>query len=103
MCIQQIEDLFKAADFDESGDLNLSEMGFALRMMGVKVPQDKLQTFFNEMDTDKSGGISVAEFLDYYGRQPVIWWWSFGVVRFLFCFYSDCAIYTSSEGRLLQT
>lgn len=63
------QDVFGKYDKDQSGYLDVNEMTDAVRN-SLNVPENavcdyELRTLFNEMDSDRSGGVNIEELLNY--------------------------------------
>lgn len=59
--------IWDAADKDNSGDLDITELEEVLRMMGEKnITQSRLEAVMMEVDTDGSGEIDFEEFTAWY-------------------------------------
>jgi hypothetical protein len=57
---------FRRIDADNSGELDLAEMGKLSRFFGKPLSHEQLMAAFEEIDTDQSGTIDMQEFL--------VWW-----------------------------
>ena len=53
--------LFKSIDYNDDGKLSKDELQAAFRRAGLAVPNSKLDTFFEEVDTNRDGVISFEE------------------------------------------
>lgn len=53
--------LFKSIDRDNNGRLDKEELQTAFQRVGLAVPQRRLNTFFEDMDMNKDGFVSFAE------------------------------------------
>jgi len=60
--IKRIEVLFKAADLDQSGDLNLDELAMAMKSLGITMNDGQLPLFYETLDTNNDGCISLDQF-----------------------------------------
>jgi len=63
------QDVFGKCDKDQSGYLDFGELSDAVRTI-LNVPENaicsyELRTLFNEMDSDRSGGVNIEELLNY--------------------------------------
>ncbi len=67
----KMENVFRQADFDTNGMLDEREMGFAMRMMGIRTPLPQLKARFEAMDQNKDGQVTALEFLHYYANLTV--------------------------------
>lgn len=53
--------LFKSIDYNNDGKLSKGELQAAFSRAGLTVPNSKLDTFFEEVDTNHDGVISFEE------------------------------------------
>lgn len=53
--------LFKGIDHNHDGKISKDELKAAFRRAGLAVPNNKLDAFFTEVDSDNDGTISFAE------------------------------------------
>ena len=56
-------DLFAALDTDKSGAIDQRELHVTLNAMGLKVTKRQTAAFFAELDVDRDGDVTIAEFL----------------------------------------
>lgn len=61
--VVRIRGCFEAVDEDESGEISEEELGYAFRMMGMKLDDKELHEAFLEVDLDGSGTVEWPEFL----------------------------------------
>lgn len=63
--VEEVRDLFQK--FDKSGDneLDRSEFGSMMWTLGVHLPEDELNTFFDRMDTGGDGFVEFEELVDF--------------------------------------
>ena len=59
---EMIKEIFKEFDNDKSGEINSSELGEALEMMGIQLNDSDIQNLLQQMDENNDGRLSVAEF-----------------------------------------
>jgi Ca2+-binding EF-hand superfamily protein len=70
------ERIYKYCDSDGNGILDIDELRYAVRSANIlrvsehTVNEHELLTFFNELDADNSGGVALAEVLEYLQRGP---------------------------------
>ena len=57
--------IFENFDEDRSGQLELKEIVQMLEVNGMKLNKRHAQEFFDVLDADKSGGLSINEFKDF--------------------------------------
>ena len=57
---------------DKDDDLDLHEMSLLLESMGVFLPELMLREVFYEVDTDRSGTVSINEFQEYLNRSKQV-------------------------------
>lgn len=59
---QDLEDLFKKIDEDNSGAIDKFELKKLFSRLGINLNEQQLNGYFEQIDTDKSGLISLEEF-----------------------------------------
>ena len=59
-------------EFDENGNgtLELAELQFGMRRLGVDVDDEALQSMFSVLDSDGDGHVQYAEFAQWFGAGP---------------------------------
>ena len=67
---------FQYVDLDHSGTVNRSELERALQMWNIQMPPEKLDVLWDEIDYNRNGEISYAEFVDALARDAVGKRWS---------------------------
>ena len=58
--------VFAGFDTDKSGFIDKEELGKALKAMGIEIKKNTLDRFYDYIDSDKSGEISLVEFMTFY-------------------------------------
>lgn len=61
--IKGLSVIFRAMDIDYSKRIVYEELKVALKRLGVLISENYLQTLFDALDTNKSGGIDFCEFM----------------------------------------
>jgi len=57
--------VFKEVDLDESGEIDVDELGIAMKELGMEIPKDVLEVMMQAMDEDGSQTIDQGEFLEF--------------------------------------
>lgn len=65
----KMRDAFKWADTDNSGTVSFNELERALHLLGVPMSEEKLDLLWAACDTNNSGEISYAEFVNAFARD----------------------------------
>jgi calmodulin len=60
-----IASIFKGADRDGNGRLDMNELGLMLRRLAPKIKREDLQAIMERFDTDRSGGLDLQEFAEW--------------------------------------
>jgi len=60
--VAELKEAFNEFDVDGGGSINTSELGYAMRAMGMNPTEADLLDLINEYDTDGSGQIEFPEF-----------------------------------------
>lgn len=55
--------IFKTLDTNNSGSLDVEELGVMLRRLAPRIRKDEVQELFEKMDRDHNGGVDYQEFL----------------------------------------
>lgn len=58
---KELSDLFSSIDHDGNGKLDKGEVQAAFKKSGMTIPSRKLDAFFSEIDLNKDGYITFAE------------------------------------------
>ena len=66
---KDIMQIFKHFDENQSGQLELKEIVTMLEQNGMKMSKRHTQEFFNVLDADKSGGLTINEFKEFLFRE----------------------------------
>lgn len=66
---KDIMQIFKHFDENQSGQLELKEIVHMLEENGMKMSKRHTQEFFNVLDADRSGGLTIAEFKEFLFRE----------------------------------
>ena len=61
---------FREFDEDGNGTLELRELLFGMRRLGVDVDDEALQSMFSVLDSDGDGHVQYAEFAQWFGAGP---------------------------------
>lgn len=61
--IKRVELLFNTADIDSSGYLDIKELYFAMKSLGIVLDEIQLGMFYETLDQNKDGKISLEEFV----------------------------------------
>jgi Ca2+-binding EF-hand superfamily protein len=61
----QLSMVFRLFDSNKDGSINRDELSSALRSIGKKVTNAKMNKIFERADKDKTGSITVQNFVDY--------------------------------------
>jgi hypothetical protein len=69
--IRHLTAAFEVSDRDETGELGFAAFMKALALMGKKVTKAEAQEFFDAMDVDKSGFITIDEWIGFYANHMV--------------------------------
>ncbi len=69
--IRHLTAAFDTCDAAETGELGFANFTKALAVMGKKVTRTEAQTFFEQMDVDKSGFITIDEWIGFYANNMV--------------------------------
>lgn len=69
--LRHLHAAFETCDTEETGELNFTAFMKALALMGKKVTRAEAQEFFELMDEDKSGFISIEEWVGFYANNMV--------------------------------
>mmetsp|Transcript_31249 Transcript_31249/g.57950 ORF Transcript_31249/g.57950 Transcript_31249/m.57950 type:complete len:907 (+) Transcript_31249:25-2745(+) len=62
-------DVFKEIDVDGSGFLDMQEVKEMAIRLGQPLPEDRVQSIFNEMDKNKDGKIQAEEFMEWFNAE----------------------------------
>eukprot|EP00755_Sulcionema_specki_P001064 Sspe_Gene.25873::Locus_10504_Transcript_1_1_Confidence_1.000_Length_2538::g.25873::m.25873/K04909/KCNH6; potassium voltage-gated channel Eag-related subfamily H member 6 len=65
----KLETLFNILDEDNVGTIRVEQLGILMPRMGVFLDDDELQSLFDSVDSDGSGGIDFHEFLELMARH----------------------------------
>ena len=65
-----LERAFREFDEDGNGTLELRELLFGMRRLGVDVDDEALQSMFSVLDSDGDGHVQYAEFAQWFGAGP---------------------------------
>lgn len=60
--------VFKKVDLDNNGSLDLNELEYAGRELGIKCSQNAMRKVFKMIDKDNSGAIDFVEFTAFFGQ-----------------------------------
>ncbi|KAF4675172.1 hypothetical protein FOL47_008179 [Perkinsus chesapeaki] len=60
--------IFKQMDTDQSGGIDINELGEALRMLGIKYTYSSAKKVLKSIDTDGNGTIEFHEFLEFFSK-----------------------------------
>ena len=66
---KDIMQIFKHFDENQSGQLELKEIVHMLEDNGMKMSKKHTQEFFNVLDADRSGGLTIAEFKEFLFKE----------------------------------
>ena len=61
--------MFSAVDLDGSGEIDMDELNAALITLGLRLSQEELYGIMARLDSDGSGGIDLAEFMEHFRRE----------------------------------
>ena len=67
--IKHRQEVFEAADVDDSGYLEIDEIDSVCRELGKKLSEEKLNSAMDEMDKDQSGEVSLKEFERWWRKE----------------------------------
>src|SRR5689334_17583790 len=65
---EDCQDIFTLLDRDNSGSLDVEELGNGLRALGLNPTEAEIRHLMEECDTDHNGGLSLEEFVRLYKR-----------------------------------
>jgi Ca2+-binding EF-hand superfamily protein len=60
----QLRKIFKSFDLNNSGTITVDELAAMLAKLGILAEKKYIQAMMNKMDTNKSGMIEFAEFIN---------------------------------------
>lgn len=60
--IQELQDVFEYCDKDGDGTIDLSEMDFAMKNLGINMSPEEIKEMIRDVDEDGSGSIEFEEF-----------------------------------------
>jgi Ca2+-binding EF-hand superfamily protein len=60
--VESIEKTFKMFDVDDSGELNVAEVGNFVRSLGITMSEEQLEAFIQEFEMDYDRRVSLSEF-----------------------------------------
>ena len=66
----KLYDVFTQIDEDNSGSIDESEIGLAMRKLGYKINNKRCSTMMKQLDTNSDGVISFDEFLEFFSAFP---------------------------------
>ena len=67
----KLQSIFNRYDIDQSGSMSVSELGEALKEMGVEPSEQELQKILSEVDQDTSGDLCLEEFVLIFGLSKL--------------------------------
>ncbi|KAL4454267.1 hypothetical protein ABPG74_012224 [Tetrahymena malaccensis] len=67
--VDDIKTLFKRVDINNTNTLNKDQLSYVLATLGVVLNEEEVQSIFNEIDQDKSGGVQLNEFISFIKRD----------------------------------
>ncbi|EAS04294.2 EF hand protein (macronuclear) [Tetrahymena thermophila SB210] len=67
--IDDIKTLFKRVDINNTNTLSKDQLSHVLASLGIILSEEEVQSIFNEIDQDKSGGVQLNEFISFIKRD----------------------------------
>ena len=67
--VQDYKHVFNLFDIDNSGAININELGSAMKSLGMKPTEEELERLMNEVDKDGTGEIEFDEFIQLVGKK----------------------------------
>jgi Ca2+-binding EF-hand superfamily protein len=68
----ELQDAFRTADADGSGELDMAELANMIEKLGVKLDHGQWEVLVSQLDRDNSGTVSFAELKRWWANQTMI-------------------------------
>ena len=68
--LQRLGQVFSHFDLDNSGEINVSELGTVFQKLGVTLSERELQMIISQADKDANGEVNFTEFCEFFATLP---------------------------------